>query len=113
MEQALQKERCNLNDSGIECRFIRIIGNSLYVAKQEMIIHGSVQNSQFCPVAFSDTTDPTSIDSSQIFLTDSTPLSNSGIHVDQPVSSNNNLISDSLDSSNVDTCSNKDVHQST
>ena len=39
-------------DSGIECRFIRINGNSLYVNRK---LHGSVQNSQFCPAASNGT----------------------------------------------------------
>ena len=51
-EQVLLKERCHLIDSGIEHRFIRINGNSLYVNRK---LHGSVQNSQFCPAASSDT----------------------------------------------------------
>ena len=72
-EQALLKERRNLIDNGMERRFIRIVGNSLYVNGK---LHGSVQNSQFCPVASSDNIVPMSVDSDPATLTDSVPSSN-------------------------------------
>ena len=44
IENALLKERRSLIDSGIERKFIKICGNSIYVKDK---LHGLVQNSQF------------------------------------------------------------------
>ena len=44
IENALLKERRSLIDSGIERKFIKIRGNSIYVKDK---LHGLVQNSQF------------------------------------------------------------------
>ena len=88
-EQVLLKERRHLIDSGTECRFIRIIGNSLYVNRK---LHGSVQNSQFCPAASSDTVEPMSamsVNSNSTSFTDLAPSSNSSTHADQPNISDN------------------------
>ena len=88
-EQVLLKERRHLIDSGTECRFIRIIGNSLYVNRK---LHGSVRNSQFCPAASSDTVEPMSamsVDSNSTSFTDLAPSSNSSTHADQPNISDN------------------------
>ena len=44
IENALLKERCSLIDSRIECKFITIRDNSLYVKNK---LHGLVQESKF------------------------------------------------------------------
>ena len=47
IENALLKERRSLIDRGIERKFIKICGNSLYVKNK---LHGIVQSSQFYTV---------------------------------------------------------------
>ena len=83
-----------------------IIGNSLYVNRK---LHGSVQNSQFCPISSSGNIEPMSVDSDSSPLTNSVPLSNSETHTEQSMDS-------SSDSpavlSNAATHSNEDVRQS-
>lgn len=61
IENALLKERSSLIDSGIECKFIQIRGNSLYVKNK---LHGLVQNSQFQTISTHNDT-PSPMDSNE------------------------------------------------
>ena len=44
IENSLLKERCRLINTGKECKFIKICGNSLYVRNK---LHGSVTDTHF------------------------------------------------------------------
>ena len=69
-------------DKGIERKFIRIIGNSLYVNRK---LHGSVQNFQFHLISSTDNIEHKSVDSD---ISNSVPLSNSETHINQSANSN-------------------------
>ena len=103
VEQALLKERRNLIDKGIERKFIRIIGNSLYVNRK---LHGSVQNSQFHLISSTDNIEHMSVDSD---ISNSVPLSNSETHINQSANSNSDP---PVVLSNAATHSNEEVRQS-